>query len=172
MEKRTSISSAQREVINPSGSSNVKQEELAPINEGAMAGSENPPSTRAVSSIQDLKESPRVWYKIHVLMYDLRSFQANTVSRDRIETVIDPSYIGSPYFTDTEAAMVKGLQVSGSKGSSTLEEVIEETLKERLQRRMKKRVESEDFRVCVAHDVAPILERVLGVKEKDLMRDK
>ena len=105
-------------------------------------------------------------------MYDLRSFQANTVSRDRIETVIDPSYIGSPYFTDTEAAMVKGLQVSGSKGSSTLEEVIEETLKERLQRRMKKRVESEDFRVCVAHDVAPILERVLGVKEKDLMRDK
>ncbi|KAN0121949.1 hypothetical protein V8E51_000275 [Hyaloscypha variabilis] len=137
-----------------------------------MAGSENLPSTRAFSSIQDLKESPRVGYKIHGFMYDLRSFQENTASRDRLETVIDHSYIGSPYFTDTEAAMVKGLQVSGSKGSSTLEEVIEETLKERLQRRMKKRVESEDFRVCAAHDVAPTLERVLGVTEKYLMRDK
>ena len=37
---------------------------------------------------------------------------------------------------------------------------------------MKKRVYSGDFRVCAAHDVAPILEKALGVKEKYLIRDK
>jgi hypothetical protein len=54
----------------------------------------------------------------------------------------------------------------------TLVEVIEVTLKERLEKKMKKRIESGDFRVCAAHDVAAILEKVLGVKEKDLRRDK
>jgi hypothetical protein len=37
---------------------------------------------------------------------------------------------------------------------------------------MKKRVYIGDFRVCAAHDVAPILEKALGVKEKYLIRDK
>jgi hypothetical protein len=68
--------------------------------------------------------------------------------------------------------MVKSPQVSGSKGSTTLAEVIEETLTERLERRMKKRVEGGDYRVYAAHDVAPILEKVFGAEEKDVMRDK
>lgn len=37
---------------------------------------------------------------------------------------------------------------------------------------MKKRVESGDFRVCAAHDLAPILARVLGVDLKTLEMDK
>jgi len=37
---------------------------------------------------------------------------------------------------------------------------------------MKKREESGDFRVCTAHDLAPNFERVFGVKEKELGRDK
>lgn len=119
-----------------------------------------------------MKDNLRIWYKLHVLTCDLRSYQANTVSRDRLETVIDPSYIGSLYFTDTEAAIVKWLQVSGSKGSSTLKEVIEKILKERLERRIKKRIKSRDFRVCAGHYIAPVLERVLGVEEKDLVRHK
>jgi hypothetical protein len=68
--------------------------------------------------------------------------------------------------------MVKSFQVGENNGSIALAEVIEDTLKERLERRMKKRVSSKDFRVCAAHDIAPILEKALGVKEKDLMRDK
>ena len=49
---------------------------------------------------------------------------------------------------------------------------IVEKLKERLDRRMKKRRQSGDFRVCAAHDVSPILEKVLGIKERDLMKDE
>jgi hypothetical protein len=49
-----------------------------------------------------------------------------------------------------------------------LAELIDEILRVRLDWRTKKRVESVDFRVCVAHDVAPIVEKVLGAKGKDL----
>jgi hypothetical protein len=124
------------------------------------------------TSMQDLKELPALWYKLHVLIFDLRSHKANSTSRDRLETVIDPSYVGSPYFTPAEATMVKSLQVSRSQGSATLADFIEETLKERLERRMKKREESEDYRVCAAHDIAPILERVMSVNEKTLMKER
>jgi hypothetical protein len=48
-----------------------------------------------------------------------------------------------------------------------LAELIDEFLQVRLEWKMKKRVESVDFRVCTAHDVAPIVEKVLGAKEKD-----
>ena len=37
---------------------------------------------------------------------------------------------------------------------------------------MKKRVESGDDRVCAAHDVAPILEKALGINPKDLERNQ
>jgi hypothetical protein len=41
-----------------------------------------------------------------------------------------------------------------------------------LQRRIKKRVESGDFRVCAAHDLAPIFEKAFNIKSKDLERDR
>jgi hypothetical protein len=36
---------------------------------------------------------------------------------------------------------------------------------------MKKRVQSSDFRVCAAHDLAPIFEKALDIKPKELERD-
>ena len=47
-----------------------------------------------------------------------------------------------------------------------LAELIDEFLQVRLEWKMKKRVESVDFRVCTAHDVAPIVKKVLGAKER------
>lgn len=45
-------------------------------------------------------------------------------------------------------------------------------MNERLERRLKKRVESGDFRVCAAHDLAPVIEKAFGVKEKELARSE
>ncbi|KAH8780643.1 hypothetical protein F5882DRAFT_267518, partial [Hyaloscypha sp. PMI_1271] len=90
----------------------------------------------------------------------LSSYQTNTGCRDRLETVVDPSYTGSPYFTSCEVAIIKSLQISGSKGPAMLAELIDEIVQVRLEWRMKKQVESVDFRVCAAHDVAPIVEKV------------
>jgi hypothetical protein len=89
-------------------------------------------------TIQDLKNLPELWYKIHVLIFDLRSYQTNTGSRDRLETVIGPSYIRSPYFTSCEVAIIKSLQIGGSKGPTMLAELIDEFLQVRLEWRMKK----------------------------------
>ena len=120
-------------------------------------------------SLSELKMNSNVWYKIHVLLYDLRHFEQIKVSHSRLETVIDPSYLGEPYFDQDEAEKIKGARLDGNK---TLSALIEETFNERLNRRMKKRVESGDYRVCAAHDVASILEKALGIKSKDLERNQ
>jgi hypothetical protein len=36
---------------------------------------------------------------------------------------------------------------------------------------MKKIVESKDYRVCIAHNLAPIFEKVFDINPKDLQRD-
>lgn len=120
-------------------------------------------------SLPELKTDSDIWYKLHVLLYDLRHFEQSSISKSRLETVIDPSYLGEPYFNADEAKKIKGARLDGDK---TLAVLIQDTLSERLERRMKKRVESGDYRVCAAHDVAPILEKALGIKPKDLERDQ
>lgn len=121
------------------------------------------------ASLRELKTDSNLWYNIHVLLYDLRHFEQSIVSQSRLESVVDPSYLGEPYFDQKEAEKIKGARLDGDKTMSCL---IEETLNERLERRMKKRVESGDYRVCAAHDVAPILEKALGIKPKDLEKNQ
>jgi hypothetical protein len=58
------------------------------------------------------------------------------------------------------------------EGDKTLENIIKETLNERLEKRIKKRVESRDFRVCAAHDLAPIFEKVFDIKPKVLSKNE
>ncbi len=41
----------------------------------------------------------------------------------------------------------------------------------KMNQRMKKRVESGDFRVCAAYDLAPVFEGAFGVRVKDLKRN-
>ena len=123
----------------------------------------------ATHSLLDLKSDRHLWYKLHVLIYDLRHFEDSDLIRSRLETIVDPSYLAAPYFTAAEAEKIKDARVDGDKALSAL---MEETLNERLERRMKKRVESGDFRVCAAHDVAPILEKAIGIRPKDLERNQ
>jgi hypothetical protein len=137
--------------------------------------------------IADLKSTPTLWYKIHVLMYDLRNFEAILASRKRLESVLDSSYIGLPYFTEVESKILKGTLIDNSTpheskrrvdnrnaadNHMTLECLIETTLNERLERRIKKRIESGDYRVCAAHDLAPIFEKAFNVKPKELASDQ
>ena len=127
------------------------------------------PNTSSLSLLE-LKQNSTIWYKIHVLLYDLRHFEQSLVSQCRLETVVDPSYLGEPYFNPDEAEKVKYARLDGV--DKTISGLIEETLRERLQRRIKKRVEIGDYRVCAGHDVAPILEKTFGIKPKDLERCK
>jgi len=121
------------------------------------------------TTIADLMTAPNnLWYRIHVFVHDLRRFKDNETSRTRLDSIADPSYIGAPYFTAEEAATLKATVVDGEK---TLARVLEETLDRKLETRMKKRVESGDFRVCAAHDLAPVFEKTFNINEKQLAKN-
>jgi hypothetical protein len=104
----------------------------------------------------------------HVFVYDLRNFKERADCQSRLDNIVDASYLGTPYFKQEEVDMLKATKVNGEM---TLEVVIRNTLDERLERRMKKRVESGDYRVCAAHDLAPIFETAFNIKPKDLAKD-
>lgn len=120
------------------------------------------------NSVDNLHSNGLLWYKIHIFIYDLRHFQEHA-SQTRLDNVVDSSYLCLPYFTPAEVDQLKATIVQNTK---SLENLIQETLDERLQRRIKKRVESGDFRVCAAHDLAPVFEKAFNIKPKDLERDR
>ena len=112
---------------------------------------------------------PTIWYRLHVLLFDLQNFNHRQDSRERLDAIIDPSYIGAPYFTIEEADQIKQMTVTEK---ATFEQNISEKLDERLSRRMQKRVSSGDYRVCAAHDLVPIIADMLRVDIKQMERDK
>lgn len=111
-----------------------------------------------------------MWYRIHVFVFDLRHFKEKVDSQKRLDKIMDASYLGTPYFETEEVEQLKSTIVTD--GDKTLQELIQETLNERLNRRMKKRVESEDYRVCAAHDLAPIFEKAFAINPKDLAKSQ
>ena len=66
--------------------------------------------------MQALKANTAIWYKLHVLLYDLTTFRADSVSRGRLEAVNDISYIGKPYFSSEEATTIKSTQTETEGG--------------------------------------------------------
>ncbi|KFX95662.1 hypothetical protein O988_05705 [Pseudogymnoascus sp. VKM F-3808] len=123
--------------------------------------------TSKLASVEDFKAQPSLWYKIHVSVFDLRNFHENSKAQERLDSVQDLSYIGAPYFDPAEAQQLKAYATDGTN-NKPLEILIKDTLKERLERRMKKRVDTGDYRVCAAHDIAPIFEKAFDIKPKDL----
>ncbi|KAB8203001.1 hypothetical protein P875_00108693 [Aspergillus parasiticus SU-1] len=120
-----------------------------------------------VANLKDSSIFPSLWYRIHVLLADLKSFD-KPASNKRLEKIVDPSFIGEPYFTPKEAETIKKTIIDGKEFT----QLVEEGLNKRLDRRNKKRFESGDFRICAAHDLAPIMAQALGIDLKRLEKDK
>lgn len=120
--------------------------------------------------IQGLQNNTHLWYKVRVFLFDLRHFKEREDSRDRLELIVDPAFIGAPYFEPAKAQFLKLVVVND--GGQMLEILVQATLDEKLNRRMKKRVESGDFRVCAAHDLAPVFERCLGSSPRSCGRTR
>lgn len=121
------------------------------------------------SSIKSLSQNSSLWYHLHVFLYDLRHFESNNSSRERLELFHDPFYIGQPYFDAEEAEILKRFRVTSEKD---LETVIADHLSEKLNRRESKRLATGDHRVCAGHDIAPLLEKILEIRPKDVQNNK
>ncbi|EFQ99989.1 hypothetical protein MGYG_02997 [Nannizzia gypsea CBS 118893] len=119
--------------------------------------------------VADIRSRKSLWYRLHVYIYDLRNFKTDSAAMNRLDSIVDITYLGKPYFNEKEVEILKNT-VSNSSGSETLAQKTEYTLDERLNRRIKKRVESSDFRVCAAHDLAPIFETVFDIHPKKLAK--
>lgn len=122
-----------------------------------------------MATLADLKSNGPFWWRVHVFTYDLRFFSQREDSHKRLEAIVDASYLGLPYFSADEVLQLKSTTLDSGK---TLEQTVQETLDERLNRRMKKRQESEDYRVCAAHDLAPIFEKAFSLDPKKLDKSK
>ncbi|KAK2745727.1 hypothetical protein FQN55_006047 [Onygenales sp. PD_40] len=122
--------------------------------------------THTISDLQN-PEFRDLWYRLHVFIYDLRNF-TNPTTRSRLDSIADPAYMGQPYFNEEEVSILRSIAVGPNE---TLDQKIQSTLEERLNRRMKKRVESGDFRVCAAHDLAPVFEKAFNINPKKLAKD-
>jgi hypothetical protein len=102
-------------------------------------------------------------------MYDLRAFRSNSDSRSRLDSVASTYYIGEPYFGASGVERVLHTISDGKTLKDMLDEFFEKKLEKRLKGRMK---ETADYRVCAAHDIAPIVEKVFGVRPGDLKKNK
>lgn len=63
-----------------------------------MEKSALPPVKNPRYTVQDLQDLPSLWYRIHVFVYDLRNFKERVDSQARLDSIVDASYIGLPYF--------------------------------------------------------------------------
>ena len=136
-------------------------------------------------TLSELKGNRNVWYKIHVLIYDLCNIKNDRSSESRIERTVDELYISEPYFTTSEAAFIKATLVEITKSTEDIidnevisnEEVnsatkgfkaVEEAIKERLSNFYDKRKASGDFRPCGPHDMVPVYLSVFGIPRGEL----
>ena len=139
----------------------------------------------AKTTLSELKGNRNVWYKIHVLIYDLCNIKIDRSSELRIERTVDELYISEPYFTTLEAALIKAILVETTKNAEDIidaevisrEQVnsatkdfkaVEEAIKERLSNFYDKRKASGDFRPCGPHDMVPVYLSVFGIPRSEL----
>lgn len=142
----------------------------------------------AKPTLSELMKNSNLWYKLHVLIYDLRNINNNHLSELRTIRTTDELYISGPYFTPSESNLIKATIVedtSDSKATVTDEasdsksvplikesKTVEEAIKEMLAGFFDKRKASGDSRPCGPHDMAPIYERVFNIKASELQDER
>jgi hypothetical protein len=158
---------------------------MAKDNPEEMASKANPATPTNKIMLLDLQTDANLWYKVHVLVYDLCHIKSDRASESRTLCTTDELYISGPYFTPTEASIVKGAVLESSRKpeettdtddypkpeSLTLKrelKTVEDAIKERLVGFFDKRRASGDSRPCGPHDMAPIYESVFNIKHSEL----
>lgn len=154
---------------------------------------ENPPR------ISDLQANQDLWYKIHVLLYDLCNIANDRTAEARTLATTDELYISAPYFTAFEASLIKttlvlplaldeipefemlGYEGKDAEPSQTQPEIsvvspesvmVEEAIKTCLCNFFVKRRASGDARPCGPHDMGPIYLAVFGIAKQELKDEK
>lgn len=149
--------------------------------------------SNAELTLTGLRQNEDLWYRIRVLLYDLRNIASNRSSEQRTHCTTDELYISNPYFTSSECALIKSTLVqvhynvaelaedNNDKNAATNNELnkfnaetktVEDAIKSRLAGFFDKRKASGDSRPCGPHDMAPIYESVFGISRSEVQDKK
>lgn len=115
-------------------------------------------------TVADLRKHERLWYKILLLIYDFHH-QKQESSKSRTDEIIDPIYIGMPYFTTEEADTIKMAFVDDTQ-SQTLEALIQATLEERQQTTIT------HIFPCGPHDMVPVYLSCFSIDKAEITDTK
>jgi hypothetical protein len=155
-------------------------------------------SEKLPQSTADIKAHPLLGYKLRVLLYDFRNLRKDPLSELRSLQATDEIYLGLPYFTAEESALIKAAKVAATwvlepdfKEGSPIPEIgqevvatatntsatvqittVEQAIQSSLQNFFQKRQASGDARPCGPLDLAPIYERVFHVSMAELKDEK
>ncbi|OBT75474.1 hypothetical protein VF21_04937 [Pseudogymnoascus sp. 05NY08] len=146
----------------------------------------------------NLQERSALWYKIHVLLYDLCNISKDHAAEARTLCTTDELYISAPYFTPEEALLIKntvvsppiltdipefealdfdedinfGTDESPKEVAPQKTMTIQEAITSCLQNFFAKRRASGDVRPCGPHDMGPIYKAVFGITTEELKDEK
>jgi hypothetical protein len=152
-----------------------------------------PKATMATEGLPALQANHDLWYKIHVLLYDLRNIATDRTAESRTLATTDELYISVPYFTTDEAVLITQTRIP----PPTLQEIpefellgydgpveeapviekdvslvslvtVEDAIKGCLENFFEKRRASGDARPCGPHDMGPIYLAVFGISKAEL----
>ncbi|KAL8950364.1 MAG: hypothetical protein Q9222_003598 [Ikaeria aurantiellina] len=135
---------------------------------------------RPTTSLSQLRENPDIWYRVQVLLHDLKNVGNDILSEKRLLTTTNELYISTPYFTEAEAAQILSAVVEpGSLSEESIDfpssppkATIQDTIHEGLASFFEKRKASGDSRPCGPHDMLPIYLDVFNLQRKDLQDEK
>jgi hypothetical protein len=154
------------------------------------------PTNMPIQGLPALQANTDLWYKIHVILYDLCNIATDRTAESRTLSTTDELYISTPYFTPDEAALIKQTLISPptlqeipefqrvgyeqDEGIPEVEEatspvsliIIEEAIKNCLVNFFEKRGASGDARPCGPHDMGPIYLAVFGISKAELKDEK
>ena len=139
---------------NPSANNNNSNEAAAPDS-----------SKKSSYTLSELRANRDIWYKICVLIYDLHNIRKDKTCENRTLQTTDPLYISTPYFSDEEAAIVKGAEVTPGI-------TVEQAITTNLESFFEKRKASGDCRPCGPHDMVPVYLSCFGVDKAEIEDEK
>ncbi|KAI9758609.1 MAG: exo-1,3-beta-glucanase [Chaenotheca gracillima] len=119
--------------------------------------------------IQDLHDDVNLWWKIHVMIFDMRNYQTNIRSSVRLENVLGVPENSNAYFNAGERQTIMSAIVYGT---TTFGAFLRQTLDERQSRNMRSGIDGDNPHLCVERDISPIWEKAFGVDPEAMARDK
>ena len=66
------------------------------------------------TNLSVLRQDLELWYRLHVLLYDLNNVANDPSSEKRLYSTTNELYISEPYFTDSEAIRIRTAIVDGN----------------------------------------------------------